>query len=147
MLCCASSLSPVQVFATPWTVAHKAPLSMGLSRQEYWSGLTPFSRGSSQPRDRTRVSCTADRFFRQILYCLRHLESPPGHWRRTSFPFPRVVAPTQLIQRRESKNHFCDSCLPRELVSVKNPVTRTFFISDLFLPALQLYLKIWPSHL
>ena len=27
--------------ATPWTVAHKAPLSMGCSRQEYWSGV-PF---------------------------------------------------------------------------------------------------------
>ena len=26
-------------FATPWTVAHQAPLSRGLSRQEYWSGL------------------------------------------------------------------------------------------------------------
>ena len=25
---------------TPWTVAHQAPLSMGLSRQEYWSGLS-----------------------------------------------------------------------------------------------------------
>ena len=32
-------LSPVWLFATPWTVAHQAPLSMGLSRQEYWSGL------------------------------------------------------------------------------------------------------------
>ena len=30
------------IFATPWTVAHEAPLSMGFSRQEYWSGL-PFS--------------------------------------------------------------------------------------------------------
>ena len=28
-------------FATPWTVAHQAPLSMGFPRQEYWSGL-PF---------------------------------------------------------------------------------------------------------
>ena len=35
------SLSPVQVFATPWTGAHQAPLSMKFSRQEYWSGL-PF---------------------------------------------------------------------------------------------------------
>ena len=26
-------------FATPWTAAHQAPLSMGFSRQEYWSGL------------------------------------------------------------------------------------------------------------
>ena len=31
-------LSRVQLFATPWTVAHQAPLSMGFSRQEYWSG-------------------------------------------------------------------------------------------------------------
>ena len=35
------SLSCVRLFATPWTVAHQAPPSMGFSRQEYWSGL-PF---------------------------------------------------------------------------------------------------------
>ena len=33
------SLSRVQFFATLRTVAHQAPLSMGFSRQEYWSGL------------------------------------------------------------------------------------------------------------
>ena len=31
--------SPVQLFVTPWTVAHQAPLSMQFSRQESWSGL------------------------------------------------------------------------------------------------------------
>ena len=35
------SLSHVQLFMTPRTIAHQAPLSMGFSRQEYWSGL-PF---------------------------------------------------------------------------------------------------------
>ena len=35
------SLCRVQLFATPWTVAHQAPQSMGFSRQEYWMGL-PF---------------------------------------------------------------------------------------------------------
>ena len=35
----AQSLQCVRIFVTPWTVAHQAPLSMGLSRQEYWSGL------------------------------------------------------------------------------------------------------------
>ena len=35
----AQLLSHVQLFAIPWTVAHQAPLSMGLSWQEYWSGL------------------------------------------------------------------------------------------------------------
>ena len=35
----AKSLSCVQLFETPWTVACKAPLSMGFPRQEYWRGL------------------------------------------------------------------------------------------------------------
>ena len=35
------TLSHVQLFATHWTVAHQAPLSMGFPRQEYWSGV-PF---------------------------------------------------------------------------------------------------------
>ena len=34
------SLSRVWLFATPWTVAHQAPQSMGFPRQEYWSGVT-----------------------------------------------------------------------------------------------------------
>ena len=33
------SLSHVLLFTTPWTVAYQAPLYMGFSRQEYWSGL------------------------------------------------------------------------------------------------------------
>ena len=46
-----SRLSGVCLFATPWSVARQAPLSMGFSRQECWSGQAIlFSRGSSQPR-------------------------------------------------------------------------------------------------
>ena len=45
------SLSRVQLFVTPWTVAYQAPPSMGFSRQEYWSGLPlpslPLFRGRS----------------------------------------------------------------------------------------------------
>ena len=33
------SLSRVQLFATPWTAAYQAPPSMGVSRQEHWSGV------------------------------------------------------------------------------------------------------------
>ena len=33
------SLSCVRLLATPWTAAYQAPLSMGFSRQEYWSGV------------------------------------------------------------------------------------------------------------
>ena len=38
---CMCVLSCVQLFVTPWTIAHQDPLSMTFSRQEYWSGL-PF---------------------------------------------------------------------------------------------------------
>ena len=39
-VCVLSHFSHVQVFVTLWTIAHHAPLSMGFSRQEYWSGLS-----------------------------------------------------------------------------------------------------------
>ena len=47
-------LGHVQLFSTPWTVAHEAPLSMGFPRQEYWSGLPfpspgDFSRSGIEP--------------------------------------------------------------------------------------------------
>ena len=58
------SLSRVRVFVTAWTIAYQVPPSMEFSRQEYWSGLPfPSSRGSSQLRDQTQVSCIAGRFF------------------------------------------------------------------------------------
>ena len=49
------SLSRVRLLATPWTAAHQAPPSMGLSRQEYWSGV-PLPRGSSP--DNWSASCS-----------------------------------------------------------------------------------------
>ena len=42
------SLSRVRLLATPWTVAYQDPLSMGFSRQEYWSGL-PFPSPGDLP--------------------------------------------------------------------------------------------------
>ena len=51
-------------FATLWTVSCQGPLSMGFSRQEYWSGLPFPSPGEfSRPRNRTQISCIAGRFF------------------------------------------------------------------------------------
>jgi len=59
-----SSLKCVRLLATPWSVARQAPLSVGFSRQQYWSGVAvSSSRGSSHPRDQTWVSCLAGLFF------------------------------------------------------------------------------------
>ena len=45
---CVCSLSGTWLFATPWTVACQAPLSLGFPRQEYWSGL-PFPSPGDLP--------------------------------------------------------------------------------------------------
>ena len=66
------SLSRVLHFATPWTVAHYAPLSMGFSRQEYWSGW-PFP----SPEDLLIQGSNPDLLYcRQMLYRLSHHGSP-----------------------------------------------------------------------
>ena len=72
---CFSPFSHVQLFATLWTVSRQAPLSMGFSRQEYWSGLLcPFPGDLPNPENlpdtgikpTSHVSCTG----RWVLYHL-----------------------------------------------------------------------------
>ena len=52
------SLSRVQLFATLWTVAYQAPLSMEFFRQEYWSGL-PFPPSGDLPHPGTELTSPA----------------------------------------------------------------------------------------
>ena len=47
--CVCQSLSRIRLFVSPWTVAHQVPLSMGFSRQEYWSRL-PFPSPGDLPK-------------------------------------------------------------------------------------------------
>ena len=61
-------LSRVWLFATPWTVAHQAPLSLGLFTQEYWNGL-PFPPPGDLPSPGVKPS----------FLCL-------WHWRVDSLP-------------------------------------------------------------
>ena len=62
--CCAELLSHVQLFLTPWTVACQAPLSMGILQVRILEWVVmPSSRGSSQPRNGTRVCCFAGGLF------------------------------------------------------------------------------------
>ena len=77
-----SLLSCVRLFCSPIDVTCQAPLSMGFPRQEYWSGdAISYSRGSSQSRDRTQVSCISC-IGRQNIYHQHHLGSLP-------FPSPQ----------------------------------------------------------
>ena len=64
MSTCVYMLSRVRLFATSWSVAHQAPLAMGFSRHEHWSGL-PFPSPGDLPDP--RIEPTSLAFGRQIL--------------------------------------------------------------------------------
>ena len=102
-------LSRVRLFVTPWTIAHQALLSMGFSRQEYWSGfpypppawsILSSSSSSSQPRDQTQVSWIAGRFFTilgspklhiVVVQSLSHVRLfVPHGMQHTSLPCPSL---------------------------------------------------------
>ena len=68
-------LSHVQLFATPWTIAHQAPLSMGFFRQEYWSGL-PFPPPEDLPDPGIKPMLPVSPALQQILYQLSQLYPP-----------------------------------------------------------------------
>ena len=62
--CMLSCFSYVQLFATLWTIAYQAPLSMGYSRQEYWSALPFLSPGAlPHPEIEPESPALAGRFF------------------------------------------------------------------------------------
>ena len=69
--------------ATPWTVAHQAPPSMGFLRQEYWSELPFPSLGDflAQGSNPGLLHC------RQILYCLSHQPTCFASWYCQCFPW------------------------------------------------------------
>ena len=106
-------LSYVQLFATPWTVAHQAPPSMGFSRQEYWSGLPFPSPGDlSNPGIKPRSpTLQAD-----IL-----TSEPPGKPRRREVKskgekerYKHLNAEFQRIARRDKKAFLSDQCKETE---------------------------------
>ena len=72
MCVCVQSLSQVQLFATPRTISHQAPLSMGFSRQE-WSVL-PFPTPGDLPKQGNETASLAGKFFTTV---------PPG---KPSYP-------------------------------------------------------------
>ena len=80
-------------FATPWTVACQASLSMGFSGQEYWSGL-PFPSPGDHPGQRLNPSLL---HCRQILYCLSHQGSLHPLFQFCSSPLSKSSA-HQLLQ-------------------------------------------------
>ena len=92
-LSCAQLLSRVQLFATPWTVAHQAPLFVGLSRQECWSRLPcPPPGDLPDPGIKPGIAYTSC-IGRHVLHHLSHQGSP---WSVHPLPISRAMAHSRL---------------------------------------------------
>ena len=118
-------LSHVQLFGTPWTVAHQAPRSVEFFRQEYWSGL-PCPSPGDLPDQGTEPRSPA---LQQILYLLSHwglylnvffvpstmlkpLQFSPRHALLLFPPYPHPSVPKLDVCQTShpSSEYFMDSC-------------------------------------
>ena len=69
--CMLSRFSRVRLCVTPWTAAHQAPLSTGVSRQEYWNGL-PFPPPEDLPDTGTEQMFPVSPALQVDSYLLSH---------------------------------------------------------------------------
>ena len=93
-------LSRVRFFATPWTVAHQAPLSMRFSRQEYWSGL-PFPPPEDLPDPGTKPESPAltGKFFTTEPPGKPLLTGTPSNLKHSPFSFLTSVLCHMLTEQ------------------------------------------------
>ena len=83
-------LSRVRIFATPWTAAYQAPLSIGFSRQEYWSGVplpSPMTNLDIILKSRditlsTKVSLVKAMVFPVVMYGCESWTIKKAEWQR-----------------------------------------------------------------
>jgi len=91
--------SHVQLFATPWTVPHQAPLSMEFSRQEYWSRL-PFPSPGDLPDPGISPMSPASPALQADSYCWATREVPcqgcAGETEHTRPAFPSCLQPAAI---------------------------------------------------
>ena len=102
LVCMLSHFSRAQLFATPWTVACQALLSMEFSRQEYWSGLPCPPPGELPEPGIEPTSLTIFYIGRWVLYHQRHLRSPqhlPYHRTIQSFELQGLISPWKLMRQ------------------------------------------------
>ena len=108
----AQSLQLCSTHCDPWTVAHQAPLSMGFSRQEYWSGLP-----CPPPGKNTRMDCHA---LLQGIFLISRIKpmSPasPALAGRFFYPLSHLASPEPYIMLCNHENdihHLCYVLLVR----------------------------------
>ena len=118
---CPQSLSHIQLFMTPWTVARQAPLSMGFSRRKYWSGL-PFPSPRDLPDPGTKPESSASPALAGRLFTTAPLgNGPPPFYAISLVGYPsslrtQITPVGKLVLYTPSVLfHPCNNCLVLEI--------------------------------
>ena len=94
-------LSHVQLYVTPWTIDRQAPLSMGFSRQEYWSGY-PFPSPGDLPNPGIEPGSPS-------LQADSLQSKPPGKtYQSEKDPYPPVSSSCVYMTLTRRESAFCD---------------------------------------
>ena len=102
-ICILSHFSHVRLFATPWTGARQAPLSMGYPRQEYWSGVPCCPPGDPPNPGIKPASSVAPTLQADSSLLLSHCGSPTQYLPLPSFIYRRRQwHPTPVLSLGES---------------------------------------------
>ena len=109
------SLSQVQPFGTPWTVTYQAPLPMGFSRQEYWSGVPLPS-----PQRRTQFSSV------QFLSRVQLFATHESQHTRPPCPSPTPSLLKLMSIESVTPSIYLILCRPLLLLSSIFPIIRVF---------------------
>ena len=124
-----SHFSHVQLFVTPWTVAHQTPLSMGFSMQEYWSGVPCPAPGNKL--DHYTIILASVQFSRSVMSdSLR-----PHQSQHTRPPCP---SPTPGVYSNSCpSSQWCHPVISSSVIPFSSfpqslPASRSFPMSQLF---------------
>ena len=106
--------SHVQLCATLWTVAHQAPLSMGFSRQAYWTGL-PFPAPGDLPHQGSNPQTQHLLHCWQILYCWATREAQYVHYTSIKLEETNNLFFLSVFVLFQKANLFIPKCTKRDL--------------------------------
>ena len=141
----AKSLQSCPALATLWTVAHQAPLSMGLSRQEYWSGGCHALLQGIFPTQRLNLPVLLGR---RILYHWATWEAPDQFSSVQSLSRVQFFA-TQWIAARQASLSITNSRSSLRLASIKSVMLSSHLILCgplLLLPSIPPIIKVFSNE-
>ena len=111
MWCVMNCFSDVWLFAIPWTVACQAPLSVGFSRQEYWSGL-PCPPPGDLPNPGIKPGSLISRALASRFFTTSAMLTATGHYFSLLYSIPFVC----LYNMVNMEMHCLDLCFKEGLV-------------------------------